>query len=259
MSKKELLTMKQLIIPLLLTLGLSACQTTPPRDTQLSDAYLSHQYNRAAIVASLAQDKKINIDLTPISPNTPGQQWNSDGKVKVVTWKSTKSYEQFLKNNTTTSTNEEYVIWVTAAPQVKKFCKAYLEDHPEATVDDLNLRLKQYLGLKYDWNYDLFIELWVDPKQLFRPCVDPEIDDKRCNLKFGNTIPTVTNIANYKIFFQNLYFKSFRYDPRVPWSGLGYTFDWGGHPSVIGASEYIMIPGASYEIESVTPTKAYCR
>jgi hypothetical protein len=134
-----------------------------------------------------------------------------------------------------------------------------MHSNPKATEADMNLRLKQYLGLNFTWEYDVFMEMWVSPEELFRPCVDPEVSDSQCNLEFGDSSPVVKNIKNYPQFYKNLYFQDFRSRPGVPWTGLGYTYDWGNPLTEAGASEFIMVPGANYEIERVVPTLDYCR
>jgi len=124
----------------------------------------------------------------------------------------------------------------------------------------MDLRLKQYLGLDPSWQYDVFVELRVDPDDLFRPCVDPQTDDTSCDYRFGDQVPTVENIADYRDFYRDLYYKSFRGSVGVPWTRLGYTtYDWGNPGSNVGASEFILVPEAPYTTEAVVPTTAYCR
>ena len=38
---------------------------------------------------------------------------------------------------------------------------------------------------------------------------------------------------------------------------MGYTYDWGASGRPVGASEYILIPGATYEISRVVDTLDY--
>ncbi|NBQ68836.1 MAG: hypothetical protein EBU46_08395 [Nitrosomonadaceae bacterium] len=213
-------------------------------------------YNRAVDDAAVAEQTEINDRLFAINSANQALQWK-DGKVLVVSWKSKSSYESNYKNQTHTAPQEKYVTWVTAAPQLQAFCRDFVKNNPHG---DLNQRLKQYLGLNPDWHYEVFIELWVDPADVFRPCVDPEIDDASCQLKFaGDKVPAVKNIADYPAFYKNLYFNDFRYRPGVPWTGLGYTYDWGNPASRAGASEYILSPGSPYQIERVVETADYCR
>jgi hypothetical protein len=217
---------------------------------------LTTAYTRAVNDAAVAESSEISDRLFAINSANQALQWQ-DGKVLVVTWKSQSSFDANFKNQSQTSPQEKYVTWVTAAPQVQAFCQGFVKNNPN---EDLNLRLKQYLGLNADWNYDVFVELWVDPADMFRPCVDPEIDDASCQLKFAeDKVPAVKNIASYPAFYKNLYFNDFRYRPGVPWTGLGYTYDWGNPASPVGASEYILRPDSTYRIERVVETAEYCR
>ena len=216
---------------------------------------ISAVYDAAVHDAAVAYPFEISDQLFAINSDNQELRWK-EGKLLVVSWKSLKSYEKYYKHKTHTSPNEEYVTWVTAAPQLQNFCQDYVRNHPQG---DLNLRLKQYLGLHFEREYDVFIEMWVDPKDLFRPCVDHQIEDNSCQLMFSDDQPTKAGkIADYPAFYKNLYFKSFRHSPGVPWTGLGYTYDWGNAQSNVGGSEYIISPNSPYEIERVVATANYC-
>jgi hypothetical protein len=205
------------------------------------------------------KEAKIAKQLIPITANNANLVWNADkSKILVVTWKQQTAYEKFIQPNTKTPENPEYAIWVTAAPQVQQFCQNFVKNQGDVDKAGLDLRLKQYLGLDASWNYDVFVELWVSPNDLFRPCVDPQINDQECELQFGKTLPQVKNIADYAGFYKNLYFKSFRASAGVPWTGLGYTYDWGNSETAVGASEFILVPNANYEIKRVVSTPDYC-
>jgi len=217
-------------------------------------------YQHAVVDAAFPDESEIAHDLVPVTPDNKGLVWSADGtRIRVVSWKAKGAYEQFLKPYDHTSENPDYVVWVTTTPQVRHFCRTYLKDHPKADAAALDLRLKQYLGLAPDWSYDVFVEMWVKPEDMFRPCVDPQIDDQTCDLHFGKDTPTVAGLENYRQFYSDLYYKSFRSGTGVPWTGLGYTYDWGNPKSDGGASEFILVPGAAYEIIDAVPTETYCR
>ena len=216
-------------------------------------------YRHAVEDAAFAESGEITTDLVPITKNNPDLVWNTDkSKLLVVTWKTRDAYHQFLKPHDKTSENRDFVVWVTAVPQVKRLCANLPVVKPDISKASVELRLKQYLGLNPQWQYDVFVELWVDPAELLRPCVDPQIDDRSCGLHFGNETPKVKNVANYRDFYEHLYYRSFRGSAGVPWTGLGYTYDWGNPDSEVGASEYILVPGASYKIKAAVPTMEYC-
>ncbi len=200
-------------------------------------------YRMGVLDAAFIEPEEIISDLISIGKDNRELVWNEDDtKILVSTWKSQGSYENFLKPYNQTSDNPNYAIWVTAVPQVKNLCAEMLAANPNLSQDQVELRIKQYLGLAPDWQYDTFVEMWVDPADLIRPCVDPEVEDTTCNLNFDKEIPLVKNIADYPDFYENLYFKSYRGSSGVPWTGLGYTYDWGNPESEVGASEFIMVP-----------------
>ncbi|MFZ2451081.1 MAG: hypothetical protein WAW36_11225 [Methylovulum miyakonense] len=222
------------------------------------------KYNLANQDAGIASPDELVSTLDAVSPNNRTLVWNADKTMlKVVTWKSQSAYQNFLLPYTQTSSNEDFVIWVTLAPKVHNFCHNFLTLHPDADQAALDYRLKQRLGLNPDWQYDVFVELWVSPSDLFRPCVDPEPTDTSCNLDFGGTPPVVKNIKDYPAFYKNTYYKSFRSSSQVPWTGLGYTYDWKNATKTAGAlekgaSEFILSPSTPYIVDRAVPTWQYC-
>lgn len=215
-------------------------------------------YRNAVQDAAIVEESEIATDLIAIRRDNPDLVWNDTGdKILVATWKSQDAFDRFLKPHDRTPGNPDYAVWVTTVPQVRELCADW-SAQPEIGSKGLDLRLKQYLGLAPAWHYDLFVELWVDPERLFRPCVDPQTDDGTCQLHFGEATPVVTNIVSYRDFYRNLYYRSFRGSDGVPWTGLGYTYDWGNRDGHVGASEFILTPDTPYEIRSATPTAEYC-
>lgn len=243
---------------LLVTLiAATACTLTPPTP-------ITSRYAAAVRDAAQATPEEVVSTLVAIRSDNDALQWNQErSRIKVVTWKSRQAYESYLLPNQRTAEGEGHVIWVTPAPRIQEFCQQYRRLNPTATQGDLELRLKQRLGLAPGWSYDLFVELWVSPSDIIRPCVDPDPSDTTCELNFGATTPQVKNIADYPRFFKNLYFNDFRGAPGVPWTGLGYTYDWinpQARPSVeVGESEFILAPDTPYVIDRAVPTESYCR
>lgn len=225
-----------------------------------SVAATNADYQKAVQDAAFVEKNEITDQLLAITKDNPNLVWNGDRtKVLVSTWKAEGAYKSFFKDYTKTSDNPAYAVWVTTAPQVKSLCSNFNKTTAKGDKAQVDLRLKQYLGLNPEWEYDVFIEMWVDPNSLFRPCVDPQTNDTACNHNFSDDKPSVDKIPDYADFYENLYYKSFRGSAGVPWTGLGYTYDWGNPNSEIGASEFILKPETAYEIKSVTPTMEYCQ
>nr|VFK12958.1 MAG: hypothetical protein BECKLFY1418C_GA0070996_100212 [Candidatus Kentron sp. LFY] len=222
--------------------------------TVTSKNELNKKYRMAIADTAQASHMEIHRNLYAVNEKNKELIWSEGGsKILAVSWMSEYKYNNFYKNKEKISDKEEHATWVTLVPQVNKFCRDYLERKPKATKQEVDLRLKQYLGLPHEGKYDVFVEVWVSHQDIFRPCVDIEIHDHSCNLHFEEgKIPEVDNINKY-----DEYYKKLRND-AYPWTGLGYTYDWGNPDSEVGASEYILSPGSKYIIGRVMQTVDYC-
>jgi len=118
-------------------------------------------------------------------------------------------------------------------------------------IADTVLRIEQLLGLPPCSDYSDFVEMWVDPADLFRPAPDNEITDKICELEF----PAGTDEI-YKQWFKDNFQHSYT-SPGYPWTRLGYTYDWGPSQSEIGLSEFVIKNGAAVIVKSVISTQSY--
>ncbi|AFZ60422.1 hypothetical protein H6G54_01500 [Anabaena cylindrica FACHB-243] len=202
-------------------------------------------------------------NLWALSPSNPKIQWReNNGKIEYLmsTWK-------YVNNPSVdwpigAKKQLAYQTWFTASPQVKEFCQQYKAI--DANIPDnveLSLRLQQYLGLilnKYSTKTH-FVEMWVKGEDLIRPCIDPEIDDASCNLL---PLPVPDSSSVIKAIYTNSYTNAKK--EYYPWSGLGYTYDWGNlQKPHVGPSEFIINPTAEKTVEvevvSVTPTQEYCQ
>jgi hypothetical protein len=104
---------------------------------------------------------------------------------------------------------ESYSLWVTPVPEVKEFV---LQQNYLGGSVNLSDRLAQYLGLRSAEGYDRFIEIWVNSSDLIRPCVDTDITDNGCDLWTSEQRDPRLSSARNSDF---------------PFTGLGYTYDWG--------------------------------
>ncbi len=78
-------------------------------------------------------------------------------------------------------------VWVTVVPEIQTFCRS--QSIPAAHIP---LRLEQLLGLPPGNGKTKFVEMWVSPKDLFRPSPDPEISDHEAELDFPESRRYVT-------------------------------------------------------------------
>ena len=241
-----------------LCLGIAACTHLPT--SAGGETALCEEARFVAAIGDAAVPKSSDIydNLISITETEPRVTWRSEGKQRllVVTWQSEEAVEKYFPppgRVGMTSDSEAHVVWVTVVPQVQQFCRSLGLRGPQ-----LSRRLKQHLGLNPCRSYDRFIELWVDPRDLFRPCPDPETNDTQCNLFWQEETPRVPRIRDYRAFFRSLYESSYKVD-GAPWTRLGYTYDWSPGANKVGASEFILAPGSSYEVKATATADAYCQ
>jgi hypothetical protein len=148
-------------------------------------------------------------------------------------------------------------IFVTVVPELRDFC---LTTGP---FQNRPLRMEQLLGLAPNHGKDRqgkareFVELWVSPQDLFRPAPDPEITDHEAGLDFPSSGRFLSVSEEHIKWFNEL--KSISYEESgLPWTRLGYTYDWGSPESEIGLSEFVIRQGANVKVFSITPTEEYC-
>ncbi|MBG1266076.1 hypothetical protein [Nostoc sp. WHI] len=223
---------------------------------------LKKQLDTAIEDAKKPSEDKVVKNLWPLSKNNSEIKWReNDGKIEylMASWKYVKNTNEDWKIGTKKSIANQ--TWLTAVPQVKEFCencKGIGINIPGGVM--LSLRLQQYLGLILNRNSNKthFVEMWVKSEDLSRPCIDSEINDSSCNVL---PIPVP---ASYPILKQ-IYSTSYAVGSQehYPWTGLGYTYDWGNPKKPReGASEFL-INGTKdkpieVEVVSVTATKEYC-
>lgn len=134
--------------------------------------------------------------------------------------------------------------WVTVFPQIKNFIAS---QNIEQTK--ISIRVKEVLGLPPSNASTHFIEIWVKPGDLFRPCPDNEITDTQAELDFPQNTP-----QDYKDWFESN--KNYTVT-GYPWTRLGYTYDWGNPSTNIGLSEYVITKNAKIIVEKVKTTEEY--
>lgn len=231
-------------------LGLLLCASLLLTSALKAQQNLRMLYRNAMSTAVYTDSSKIDTNLVAITPQNPNLTWktfNGENYLLVVTWKSVSYYPNGGDSLYNTG---PYQIWVTTSPQLKNW---FHQQH----VADTNLRLKQLLGLPPSGtNYNYFVEFWVKPSDLFRPCPDNEINDKSCSTCFpANTPPDYINWINESRISR--YYACQLYD-QYPWTQLGYTYDWNpGNPTHVGMSEFVIRKNATVYVKQVSTTKQY--
>ncbi|WMX16626.1 MULTISPECIES: hypothetical protein [unclassified Aureispira] len=235
---------------LVILLGATACQTTQGLQKKLPDALV---YQKAIEDAMYATEEKVYDKLVVIDKQNKDLVWkeiNGEDYLLVVTWKQNISYyEKYLDSSFYNTGN--YPIWITTAPELLNRMK-------KDPTTDVNRRLVQLLGLPPNATYSYFVEFWVKPEDLFRPCPDPEITDSKCSVCFPSKIDEkhITWINQSRI---DRYYPCDLYD-QYPWSQLGYTYDWNPkNTQHIGLSEFVIGKNKKIVVHKIYTTEEYLK
>jgi hypothetical protein len=232
---------------LFIFLALVSCLTIKDQNSDIQ-AILYQQ----SIVNVMSPDSaKVCTNLVPVNHQNNNLIWktiNGDDYLLVVTWKQNISYYKPYLDSTFFNTGG-YPIWITTAPELKNRMK-------QSKTTDMNLRLKELLGLPPNSVYSYFVEFWVKPEDLFRPCPDKEITDSRCDLCFPeNSDSTHINWINANRI--DRYYPCSLYN-KYPWTQLGYTYDWNPkNKSHIGLSEFVIGAYKNIVVNAIYSTEEY--
>ena len=225
-------------------LGLAACAPALP-----PDAPRPVTLDEAIADAEVARPDKVSRNLNPVSLGNPRLRSKEEGGerwVLVVTWVDHKGYHESVGKAHDLG---KYEVWVTLSPELQDACRALA---PEDVAR--KARLTQLLGLRPDKPKEHVVEMWARASDLFRPCPDPETDDRSCDLDF----PPGVSPDHVKWFEEK---RQSSYGPSgYPWTRLGYTYDWGRGDGVrIGLSEYVIRKGSTVKVASISTVADYCR
>jgi hypothetical protein len=251
-------------------LAAAGCATAPAPKTPTSED-LWAEYARAVEAARIPVQANVSTRLTAILETNPELRWNQE-RVLMATWTKKKYYEGKVGQPYTLP--QGVTVWLTAVPYLQKECRGW-----GLPPERLSLRLAQELGMPPPsaGGNDSFVQMWVDPKTFFRPCPDPEITDHEClvNVDGGPANATggcpwstdqvsgaFVDISDAHLTWMcDNWTNTYTGDPKTsyPWTALGYTFDWSDFNHPQGQSEYVVPPGTTVWIESLTPTGEYCK
>jgi len=239
------LLLSLLVLTLLVTSG---CGKTCLDTTGIEQKYLD-----AINDAKVAEPHEVFRELTAIVKDNDNLIWESEpcnSRVLVVTWTGKPYYDDYVGRDYYLPANAE--VWVTVVPELKDFFN-------DAGSCITRLRMEQLLGLPPKSGKTKFVEIWVNPNDLFRPSPDPEITDREAELDFPISNRFVDVTEAYKIWFNNLEEISYQGDYAHPWTRLGYTYDWGNENNHVGLSEFVIAGNSTLGIASITETYDYLK
>lgn len=227
-----------------------------------------------------ALPEEISNNLETITPWNPNLVKSPDNQhILVVSWMSEWAYDNFYKNVNPKKYGPKYefLSWVTIPAETQKFIRAFKKTNPNPK--DLQKRLTQWLGLPPEEPgheaKKVFVEMWVKPEDLMRPCMNNNIVSNSCatdlfphnsTAPFEDffTIAGETTNRDYADWYKQERSAKYTTGFIMPWTRLGYTFDWGTDFKKTsttvpekGATEFIIRPGSEVMIKQGIPTEKY--
>jgi hypothetical protein len=245
--------------------------------------------------AAVSEQREISRNLVAIVPardainkaRLKGDSlvWEGDpgkSRILVATFMSRDSYIKYYKDNLEAG-SPEYVLskslWVTATPELKNFFRTAPLREGSPIIPTAK-RIKQLLGLHPAYDYEVIVEMFADPADLFRPAPDPEITDHEAELAIPPLEAVNYSVINgrkawtfprdqnpFLALRTDVFFKDSKWSPAQtykewfsdradtiytvgnendpsswgwPWTRLGYTYDWGNSAGHVGVSEFVL-------------------
>ncbi len=229
----------------------SACVTSHPTASTESRASVAPTGDYQAAVARVLDRTRVMPvqPLTAIAEGNPRLEWRERDGVRLVlvsTWTDWDGFQRYQ------GTGEELTMgrdgWVAAPRDLKDRCND-IRDIKSGNA----LRLSQLLGLPGSTRHRWFVELWVDPAAIFRPCPDAEIGDTTCE----TDLPANASDKHRAWFANQKLSAYYEGQQKYPWTRRGYTYDWGSADGV-GISEFVVPAGSKVLVHSITSTRNYC-
>ena len=242
----------------------ATCEPEAVAATGEADDPILAAYQRGLAIAQYPTPERVSKQLLVLDRNNPDLTWDEAGRLLVTTWTRTQYF-----TNPEYKTGYEFPLygqtWFTAGTQVYDVCsKGGLQG------DALVLRLEQLLGLPPKSGYDAFMQVWIDPQALFRPCAQPSVLAQTCPvtapLKSESSDQVGWDCSNPSDGISqwlcnnwtSTYGNSEPLD-RMPWTALGYTYDWSSEsPTGEGPSEFVAPAKTPVVFERLVSTQEFC-
>ena len=115
-----------------------------------------------------------------------------------------------------------------------------------------HMRMIQMYGLSPDCDYNIMVQFYADPAYIFRPAHTPEITTTAAGLEFPAYADEKFKVGetNFREWYRLSVASAFEDDSPLPWTQLGYTYDWHHGANRVGVSEYIVTHQALIKVKS---------
>ncbi len=225
-----------------------AGETTPWYE---NDSLLLAQLDAAIQDAKVLDASKISKNLMPVKKGTPGEEWATiDGKdmVLLVTLVDSSRLQRFFGKEGVYRIDRELGTWATLPVDWLRKKDAYEGLDSVAA----HMRMIQMYGLSPDCDYNIMVQFYADPTYMFRPAHDPDITTTSAGLEFPAYADTTYTVGetNFREWYRYSFASAYEDDSPLPWTQLGYTYDWHEGANREGLSEYIVTHQALIKVKS---------
>ncbi len=184
-------------------------------------------------------------------------------RVLVAAVMSRETFDKYYRSFIGQDYQLQVGLWVTVVPELSNHFIG-------KSCPPTSQRLVEVIGLNPALEYSAIVEMWVDPRYLFRPAPDPEISDHAAELAYRVADPATWSFPSdrnhFLTFDPKALFLNNAWTPQAvtfrdwytvlaktqyrmegdistwgfPWTRLGYTYDWGNPDNHVGLSEFIL-------------------
>lgn len=141
-------------------------------------------------------------------------------------------------------------VWVTSAKEMQ----GWYQENKDG-VEDWTLRLQELIGLPFYGEYTTMTAMWVKPEDMFRPAYSTDITSDEMTNTFEDEDEAEFD-QEYKVWFDDRIIDSY-YDDSVPWTRLGYTYDWADNGTEKGLCEFIVNQDSTVTVEFTKDTDSF--
>lgn len=200
-------------------------------------------YDDACKDAVFATQEKVK-HLVEVTKESSDVKWNESNQVLMCSFHHfPSSYVE--GTNVVTSWGESWLV------SVKEFANKYKSE--KGKFDDYLLRTKQIMGVDPNKAHTHISSFYVNPNDLFRPAFEPDITKQISELSLAKD----ADPEFVSWFKSNTYYSYFEANPKLPWTRLGYTYDWKDSDDHYGLSEFILKKGSTITIEKTAEVQDF--
>ena len=250
------ITLSALCFCAMLAIALTGCKQTNNVQTTdeawyADDSALWAQLGAAIEVAKQLDSTKIYDQLMPIKKDYPGEEWvNIDGHdmVLVMTLVDSSRLERFFSGDSLYRIDREMGTWVSLPADWAKRSAAFEGLDSVAA----HTRMLQMYGLSPDCDYNIMVMFYADPTYMFRPSPNPDITTTSAQLEFPAYADEKYKIGetNFREWYRYSVASAYEDDTPLPWTQMGYTYDWHEGADYHGVSEYIVTHQSLVKVKS---------